>query len=48
MFKIALAGFQVENRLEKTCLFQETFSLTDISIEVVLRMFFLIFNNINI
>lgn len=46
--KIVLANFQVENQLERAYFFQKIFFLTDISVEIVLRMFFLIFSNANI
>ena len=48
MFKIILASFQIENKLEKPWFFQKTFLLVDLSIEVVLVMPFLIFSNANI
>ena len=47
-FEIILASFQVDNTLKRARFFQETFLLTDLSIEVVLRMSFLIFNNADI
>ena len=42
------ASFQVEDKLEKARFFHETFLLADLSIEVVLQMPFLIFNNADI
>ena len=47
-FKIILASFQVENKLGEPRFFQETFLLIDLSMEVVLGMPFLTFNNANI
>lgn len=47
-FEMILASFQVENKLKKACFFEETFLLADISIEVVLEMFFLTFSNADI
>lgn len=47
-FKIVLVNFQVENKLGQAWYFQKTFLLADISVELILRMFFLIFNNANI
>lgn len=47
-FKIVPAKVQVEKKLEKICFFQETFLLTNISMEVVLRMLFVTFSNAKI
>ena len=47
-FEIVLASFQVENTLGRAQFFQETFLLTDLSIEVVLGMPFLTLTNANI
>ena len=47
-FEIVLASFQIEDKLEKVRFFQKTFLLVDFSIEIVLKMLFLTFNNINI
>ena len=47
-FGIVIAVFQVENKLGKARFFQELFLLANTSIEVVLRMLFLILNNTNI
>ena len=47
-FRIVLASFQVEDTLGRARFFQETFLLTDLSIEVVLKMLFLTFSNANI
>lgn len=48
MFNIILANFGVEDKLGKAWCFQLTFLLTDISIKVVLGIFFLNFSNTNI
>ena len=48
IFGIVLASFQVEDKLEKTRFFQETFLLADISMEVVLGMPFLTFSNADV
>ena len=47
-FKMVLASFQVEDMFGKTRFFQTIFLLADLSIEVVLEMPFLIFNNADI
>ena len=43
-----IAGFQVDDKLGKARFFQESFLLAETSIELVLRMPFLIFSNANI
>ena len=48
IFGIVLASFQVEDKLGRTRFFQETFLLDDISVEVVLGMLFLAFNNVDV
>lgn len=48
MFEIVLASFQIENKLGKTRFFQKSFLLTDISVQMVLEIFFLTFSNANI
>ena len=48
IFEMVLANFQVEDKLGRARFFQETFLLADISMEVVLGMFFLIFSNTNV
>lgn len=48
IFEIVLANFQVENIFGRACFFQDTFLLTDINVEVVPKIFFLIFNNTDI
>ena len=47
-FGMVLASFQVEDKLRKARFFQETILLANLSIEVVLEMPFLIFNNTDI
>lgn len=44
-FKIVLAYFQVKDKLKKVCFFYETFLLADITIEMVIEIFFLTFSN---
>ncbi len=46
--KMVIVGFLIQDRLEKILFFEETFLLANISIEMVLKMFFLTFSNINI
>lgn len=48
MFQIVLTSFQVKDKLGKARFFQKIFLLIDVSIEVILRMLFLILNNANI
>lgn len=48
MFQIVLASFQTDDKLEKALFFKETFLLPDFSIEMILKMFFLILSNENI
>ena len=45
---MVLANFQVEDKLEKTWFFQETFLLANINIKVVLGILFLTFSNVDI
>ena len=47
-FGIALANFQVEDKLGRARFFQETFLLADISAEVVLGMPFLTLSNADV
>ena len=47
-YEIVIAGFSVQNRLEKVRFFEETFLLADTSIEMVLRMPFLTFSDVDI
>lgn len=44
-YKIVLASFLVQEKLKKVQFFKKTFLLTDIGMEVVLRIPFLIFSN---
>lgn len=48
MFEIVLASFWMDNKFGQACFFQKSFLLAKISIEVVLNMPFLTFNNANI
>lgn len=43
-----ITSFQVKDKLKKACFFQETFLITNSSIKMILKIFFLIFSNINI
>lgn len=43
-----ITGFSVQDKLKKVQFFEKTFLLANINIEVVLKMLFLIFSNINI
>ena len=47
-FEMVIAGFQVEDKLGKVRFFQKLFLLAKTSMEVVLRMLFLIFSNADI
>ena len=47
-FGMVIAGFQVEDKLDKAQFFQESFLLDETSMEVVLGMPFLTFSNANI
>lgn len=47
-FRIVLTSFQIEDKLEKIKFFQKVFLLINLSIEIVLKMFFFIFNKRNI
>ena len=48
MFEMVITGFQIVNKQGRAWFFQETFLLVNITMEVVLRMPFLIFNNADI
>lgn len=48
IFKIVLASFQIENKLERVWFFQEIFLLVDTNMEIILEIAFLTFGNINI
>ena len=43
-----IVSFSIEDEEEKSCFLEETFLLTDISIDVALEMRFLILNNFGI
>ena len=45
---MVLASFLIKNKLKKIQIFKETFLLADISKKMGLKMFFLIFINIDI
>ena len=47
-FKMVLPSFQIQDKLKRAQFFQKTSLLTNFSIEVVLKMLFLIFSNGNI
>ena len=47
-FTMVIFGFQVKNKLDKILFFKELFLLADTSINMVLKLLFLIFNNVNI
>ena len=47
-YKMVITAFQVLNKLGRAYFFQELFLLTNISIEVILEMPFLILSNANI
>ena len=48
IYRIVIAIFQIMDKLGRAWFFQGIFLLTDTTIKLVLGMFFLIFNNINI
>ena len=45
---MVIADFQVENKLGRARVFQETFLLANTIIKLVLRMLFLTFSNVDI
>ena len=47
-FGIVIANFQIEDKLGRARFFQESFLLAETSMEVVLGMLFLAFNNVDI
>lgn len=47
-FGMVLASFQVKIKLDRTCLFLETFLLVATSIDIILRIFFLTLSNTDI
>ena len=48
IFEMVLGSLQIEDKLGRAPFFQETFLLTNISIEIVLGMLFLILSNANV
>lgn len=48
LFDIIITHFVVKDKEEKSCFYKKTFLLTNININVTLRMFFLISRNIAI
>ena len=48
IYGMVIAGFQVQDQFRKARFFQITFSVADISVEVVLRMLFLAFCKIEV
>lgn len=48
IFGIVLASFSINNKEERTDFFKKTFLLTDISIDIALKMFFFTLNNVEI
>ena len=48
IYNIVIHAFHTLNKLGNTWFFQETFLLANISMKVVLSMFFLTFNNANV
>lgn len=48
IFEMIIANFQIEKKPKKAQFFQKTFLLANISIKMVLEIFFLTFNNINV
>lgn len=47
-FGMVIALFQVDNKDEKSCFFEEIFLLAEISIDVAFRMFFLTLSNVQV
>ena len=47
-FGIVIAGFQIQDKLERARFFQETFLVADTRMDIVLGMSFLTLNNANI
>ena len=45
---MVIAAFQVKNKFNRVRFFQEIFLLANINMEVVLKILFLIFNNVDI
>ena len=47
-FGIVLANFQVENKLDRIWFFQKTILLANTTLEVILKIRFLTFSNVNV
>lgn len=47
-FEIVIAFFVINNKAKKSQFFEETFFLADISIDIILEMFFLTLSNVEI
>lgn len=47
-YGMVIAGFQVLDKLSRTCFFQEIFLLTNTSINIILGISFLTFNNVDV
>ena len=47
-FKMIITNFQIKDKICKSQYFQEIFLITNIKVEVILRMFFLKLNNVNV
>ena len=47
-FEMILASFQVENKLGRARIFQKTFLIADINIEIVLDMLYLTLSNADV
>ena len=47
-YGIVIAGFQVQDKFEKTRFFQKSFLVADTSMKVIFRMSFLIFNKVEV
>lgn len=47
-YKMVIALFQVNDQDKKDCLFKKKFLLTDISMNIAFRLFFLILSNIEV
>ena len=48
IFKIVIADFQMEDKIDKPRFFQKIFLVTNAKFQVILRIFFLKINNIDI
>lgn len=47
-YKIVIILFQMDDKDTKFCFFQETFLLTDISMDIAFRIFFFMWSNIKV